>query len=223
MQSEIRVPDQRLETFALLANLSDEAFKELYAQASKIPATYSEKSILTLSAEAKHTEKGDFTKLLRLILSLFAPLIASRKSINDFVDVLITSFATKSKEEFSSESLGNLKANLEKLLRIPTLAINAKALSVLYENSKNYHASRLLCDIRPVFGLEDDAVFGSVIVNTLKIEFVEDHNNDGELYITLDESDINDLIAKLERQKTKIQELKKIAESNQLKVIELNK
>lgn len=225
MSSDIRVPDSRVESFLTLSRMSVDAYKELFSQTAKIQSsTYSDQFIHQLSSESKLTPKNDFAEVIKTILSLFPPMISSRKSVNAFIKDLMMALTANVKvdDSLTQQNFETLEKRLIDLLKIPSLSVNAKAVSVYFENAKSYISSRVLSDVRPVFGLEDDSVSGMVLVHTLKLEYVEDSSDTKEIYLAMDEGDIDDLISKLEREKIKIKKIKTTLANGQINIIDLD-
>jgi hypothetical protein len=94
-----------------------------------------------------------------------------------------------------------LSRRLYTLASNPSVTRLAKAFMVYGEYPNLLHTSAITNDIRPVFdGAPEKGVTGAMIVHTLKLDY---HSAKGreELYVALDDNDLEDLGEAVERAK----------------------
>lgn len=225
MSSQVRVPDSRIEGFILLSKLSEDAFKELYSELAKHKKGFYRNDFQhQVVSSLEIIPKTDALKIIAVVFSLFSPLVSTGKDVNELISDLLLSLETNPRltDPLSEVEKNNLHSYLTKFLRLPSLAIHAKALSVFFENERSFTSCRVISDVRPVFGLEDDSISGVLLTHTLKIEYASSDGGDEEFFVTLDSADIDDLISKLEREKRKGEKIKKMLSEGAIDLIEVS-
>lgn len=114
-----------------------------------------------------------------------------------------------------------LADRLTSLFQSPVLGLLAHAASLLAEDEYSYCASRILSDLRPMFGTDDDVSASSALIrHTLKFEV----HIDGRLesvVISIGDRALDELAAGVERAKKKAESLRDLAHRAELQVIEL--
>lgn len=227
MSSSLTIPEDRREGFISIARLDKEASKEIFHCLAAIPVgMFDRESIMraALSCELKLTNKKVTQLVVETVLSLLVPLIESGKTINVFLADLMA--AVDENIEVGKISLNllekeRLEANLLVLLKVPSLGISVKANSVLFENEKSLTSSRVLSEVRPVFGLEEDEIGGAVIIHTLRLEyFTKGDGGQKDFYVHLDDDDLDDLISRLHRAKNKSVKIKEMLEASSTPLID---
>jgi hypothetical protein len=103
-----------------------------------------------------------------------------------------------------------LMERLDTLLGLPSLTIATKA-RVLLTDANSYCRSRVLTDIRPVFGPEVEAMpQAGVVVHHLTIGYHTTGPNMSDVVVSLDADDINNLIETLQRAQKKQYQLQQV-------------
>lgn len=221
MSIVLRIPEHRLEGFIKLSKMSNDAFKEFFHEIAKADSkTNSEELIRSLVASLKLTSEKDASGITKTVQSLFAPIITNGKPIGDFVEDILVALDNQDKAKLSNEDKETLRVRLNALLTIPGLSIKAKAMSVYYENERTYTSARLLSEVRPIFGLEDDSIGGVVVLHTLKIQYLE-QESDKEIFFALDDADLDQLIKTLEREKNKTNKIRKLFSEKSIQILEI--
>jgi hypothetical protein len=217
MSSNLTIPENRIEGFAILARLKENSVQELVNRLSKLQLSLMRpESIINevISKKLKLTKENEAVLVISTILTLFPALIESGKPIQVFLtDLLEAADEAIINQELliSEQERHNLAANLFAFLTVLPLGLSAKASSVLYENERSLSSSRVMCEVRPVFDIEEDLIGGAVVIHNLRLEyFTKNSEETGELYIHLDDRDIDDLIFKLERAKSKSIKIKEM-------------
>ena len=117
------------------------------------------------------------------------------------------------------EELAALERKLKSLLKVRPLSILAKALGLQYDFANIFWDAKVLSDIRPVWdGDVTKPPEGIVITQTLKLEYhyVGGH---GEIYVCLDNEDIEQLISVLQRAKDKVTTMKSLVKVSSMKIL----
>ncbi|HME08039.1 MAG TPA: hypothetical protein VKG25_13370 [Bryobacteraceae bacterium] len=121
-------------------------------------------------------------------------------SVDEFVSDVCAAVAEGGVEQSRVE---DLKKVLPPLLGIDALRLRAKAVDLQVDHARVFQNARVLTDVRPVFGVEStDDVRGVLVFHTLKVQYFEDEGAK-ELYVVLDDRDVDELSNSLERARRK--------------------
>jgi hypothetical protein len=119
-----------------------------------------------------------------------APVVASAVAKDDGLDL-------------SGDERASLEERISELITSPSVEVLAKAIDVVSEQSRVFLRSRMVTDIRPAFGYDDESTpMGAVLAHTLRLDVQED-GVVKSIYIGLDEADLSELRATLEREALK--------------------
>lgn len=100
---------------------------------------------------------------------------------------------------------------LERLIRVPTLILAARASEVASEHDKVFHDVRILTDMRPVFGPDPASVEMAALVGTMKLEYhLGGKSAIDSVYIALDRGDLEQLQRVIARALKKMDSLAKL-------------
>ncbi|HDR9081972.1 TPA: hypothetical protein QDA98_004603 [Burkholderia vietnamiensis] len=209
MSSRLRIPQQRKDGLIAVSKLSDDEVRRLFAELVELPVRPHGPDFAEETAQKfGYEDKQGIALIIETLVSLYAPLVASNSSIDDFVNDVVLAFDEVLQEANADEQMESLRQNLRKLLRVPSFALSSKATALLYENERSFLNARILTEVRPVFSLEEDEIGAAIITQTLKLEYFAG-NEQQELFVALDADDIQGLIDKLQRAQSK---QKKLAE-----------
>ncbi len=211
--SNIRIPEEHQQSFVAISMLSDSVVTELFSILETVPLALEQKSAVE---KALNNSTYDFPEnvfdIVNVLFSIYSALAYTNKTIEVFVTDIVESIDNIQIEgyTYTSKEKGNLRKNLTTLLSISSISTVSKATGVLFDCENILRNARILTDIRPIFGYgEDDSILASVIVQTLKLEFVKD-DEEKEFFINLDEQDIDNLIGILQRAKRKSDQSKNL-------------
>ena len=121
--------------------------------------------------------------------------------------------------DLSETERGVLATRLQQLLDTPALATTAKGLDLQTEYERTFHSARVVTDIRPLFtDATPPQAYAAAIDHTLKIQY---HGIDGlgEIYLALDEQDLKELQAALDRARGKAGVLAGVIDRSGLKLL----
>ncbi len=214
--SNIRIPPEHKKVFFVIAKLSDSAITELCSILESVPtAIQYQDAVMEALSNTTQIPSKDACAIGTVLFSLYAVLERSDKSINIFVDELIDSLYQVKDVGTDAPSAAEKKLlsdKLTKLLNVSSIRIITKATRVVFDCDNILTQARVLTDIRPIFGYgDDDLILGSVIVQTLKLEYVKDDKKK-EFFVNLDDEDVDNLIAILQRAKRKTDRSKELLE-----------
>jgi hypothetical protein len=170
---------------------------------------------------------------------------ASEQAISPVLNTLYSLYNIKNHNDFSAEELAGhvketvgeseehreifagdkgeiLKQRLTALLSYDnSLAVTAKALTVMREHQRVLCHARILTDIRPIFANNPENPLAAMIVHNLQIGF---KNSEGkghqEFYFGLDDDDLDLLAATINRAQQKSKALKSMLSSSKLTCLE---
>jgi hypothetical protein len=95
--------------------------------------------------------------------------------------------------KFTPKEIAAFRSVLDQLMSVDALDVVAKALRLQRDGERLYCTSKILSDVRPVFGPDPTArPVGAVLTHTLKIGYHEGREH-LEFYVILETSDLEDL------------------------------
>lgn len=217
----IRIPKNRWKALLRLADMSADEVKTLFAALAQVP---SQKFGPDLPAQLAEQLQGsgieNVSEISDTLFSLFPLIIAASKPVNEVIEQLIGAVRVQAPEDSQIDDgrIEQLRNNLQKLLRVPSIYIGAKATSVLTDNQSNFLNARVLTDVRPIFELESTDVSGAVILHNLKVTF-SSQGEDKEFFVALDDEDVETLISTLQRAQQKAATLREFFDVKTLPII----
>lgn len=219
----IKIPEQYVAGLKKLALLEEKSFQELYSALQEIPPKIYRKDV---SARVKPLIKSISPEDIPEIANALFGVHLGRFQSNVSTDQFATDIAQMLSEQdtrapkLTEPQRKSLQDRLTKLLAVNSLVVGAKAHSILFEHERNLTRTRILTDIRPVFGEKvADLPTATIIIHTLKISYMQG----GEIkdfFVAMDTKDLSQLIDVLERAKQKNKSLKESLAKANLSCIE---
>jgi hypothetical protein len=209
-----------------IATLPDETIQDIRTALENIPLQIRQHHIFDDSEfKVASLSEEEARSIKEALLPLYSGLAAGKMSAESYVDDVTQSLKDVERGELnwtqSEEDVSRFKARLNDLLRINSVKLIAKAHDVLLEHEQTFSSSRILSDIRPVFGENvEDLPVAAVIVHNLNIVYFKGGTR-REFVLALDIKDIPSLIETLERAKSKTESLKKIISSTNMTYIDV--
>jgi hypothetical protein len=178
-------------------------------------------------------QSGDTVGLRNNILTAVPSLDESAEGI---VDMLISATVLRNQRgetpEETAAALGQAEgmpgddaqrevtvSRLATLLGSRALAVTSKALDLLYSNERNFLRSRIVTEIRPIFGDDpSDSLEAAVVAHRLEIEYVDPAGHDRTLQFAMDHEDLANLKATIERAEVKTTVVQQFVERSGLLV-----
>ncbi len=219
--SDLRIPSEHQRGLARLYKLSDSVADELLAS---IKSAVSKEQSDDLSASDLPKLVGlsseNLQEVLNTLAALYGVRINAEVSIEEFIPDVIESLQSPSSQEFQlpAESVDSFSARLKKFLSIDALNRAAKARVLRYEHERTFCTARILTDARPVFEDTVGRPEATVIFHMLKIAYHE-AGDVRELYVSLDENDLDELRDVIKRAELKSKALKEALNAGHLNVI----
>jgi hypothetical protein len=152
----------------------------------------------------------EFGQIAESLGQLYAVRLTQDAPIEDFVEDVCNAM-----ESIPEESLrlphserGPFKDKLRILLSSQAFAILAKAYDLATEE-RTFCSSRILTDLRPVFGARvEDGPQAMVVLHTLRLTYHEAHKKHEEFFVVLDADDLKQLGNQIDRAERKAETLR---------------
>lgn len=207
----LTIPKRHHAALAKIRRLPDKEVNELASALSQPPATLDPQRLASLiSPKVIGVSAEDLTDIIGTLCDLYVIRAARDVPIQQFTSDIVSAMRDSRDEDLhvSEEETSGLQGRLSRMLEIESLSLASKALDLRNEHHRVFCDTRILTDLRPVFGSEPSSrPIGAVIIHILKLEY---HSASGheEFYVALDPGDITKLIEVLKRAEAKAQSLR---------------
>lgn len=208
--AEYTIPKPQRRPLDKLRTISDSTFQDLVIAWEQSPASVP--SIDGLSA-------SDIEGLKEAVLELYR--------VRDFFGEKISKFAAdisvalQKDSGFADSELPEFGARLAKMLAIPPLGVVAKAASLSTEFERRFCTARILTDARPVFVESASSLPEAMMVtHTLRVTFHDDTGAMREVYVTMDDDDLDILRGLVDRAGEKSKSLRSLFAIAKVQVVE---
>jgi hypothetical protein len=221
----ISIPTTEFENLAKIVGYDDVFFGALIKALGETKATLTRSDYLAdLVSRLPGTSEQALSPVLNTIYALYSLKNQNNFSAGDLArHIKETAINSKDhNEDFSGEKGSVLEQRLTVLLSYDnSLAVTAKALTVMREHQRVFCHARILTDIRPLFANNPDQPSAAMIVHNLQIGF---KNSEGkghqEFYFGLDDEDLNLMAEIIDRAKRKSKALKAVLNDSKLACLE---
>ncbi len=219
-----RIPEQDLQALEKLAALSEQEaafFSEAIAKTE--PAIGRASFLHETTKSLPKMDKVVIEGLVRTLLGMQATRIAWEATVEDFVAAL--EFAENVlNSRVLAESVELWRGRLLGLLRLQSLFLSAKAATVLSAQEHPFVAAKIYTDIRPIFTDDGHAASqldasAGVLVHMLHLQ-LGGENQPQEIYVALDNRDIETLAKVLSRAKAKTAKLTQTIQRSGMRYLE---
>lgn len=174
------VPRRQQAGFLAIRDLSDDEFdaiRDALAAADPLQHATIHHLVRRVTDAVPSLDSGMAVKLVRSLLSVQAGRTVHGDSLPEFAQGIASSEDLK----VDSDVVPVLARRIEALAQIQVVAVVAKAMDVAREYDRVFHTSRIMTDMRPVFGEDAEAPPGGTIVtHVLRIDAF--HNGELEDY-----------------------------------------
>ncbi|MFB1295785.1 hypothetical protein ACAG24_009740 [Mycobacterium sp. pW049] len=198
--TSVRIPKTGIAVFQAIATLDGERADNLVAHLSNdgvrtLPTLV--ETVRTAVGDAWDEELAD--AFVTHLLSLSTLAIGHDFSAEDLANHLASQVA----EELGDTEMEVLPGRLASLLSVPSMRAFGKAVDVSQESDRLLHTSRVITDIRPVFGNDvEREPIGAVISHTLRLDYFE-HGEVRTVSFALNTRDLAELKKTLDRAQAK--------------------
>lgn len=209
--ASLSIPEPVIVGLVRILSLEERLFSQLLsALQDSAPILYSHDVSAVLAPKVSDIPLGHLKELTGALFSLSAARVGSEVPITSFLEDIAQALEENRSTVFSSsdEERERFKLRLLELLETNFVKIGTKAVNLLFENSQNLTGSRIVTDIRPIFGDQiDQPPVGAIIVHKLKLIYRQG-NRQKEFFIAMDNTDITKLIDTLQRANSKAEALR---------------
>jgi hypothetical protein len=192
-----RIPDQYADGIVSIRKQPEDVMLEFSAALSTVAPSLSRDTIVsTVSSSVTSIPQNEVQGMVAAVVSLYAALDSSDVSIEPFVEQICKAMAESKRKDLNFDGDADrdrFRDRLTKLLKIDSLGIASKALSLKTECDHLFCSGRILTDARPVYGADvSTAPRAALVLHTLRLAYHE-ANDLREFYITFDDSDLKEL------------------------------
>jgi hypothetical protein len=192
MAFRLNLPRQGLEDMTRIKNLGRERLQNL---AARLAGATDVVSPADLRAKLNDVPPDTAESLLRQTLSLWRLSQQQGVTPNEVLDAITASLKSphSSWTESDHKQWPEIAEILANILKLESLHVVAKTLDLESEQPFIFKSARVITDMRPIFDDARKVIRGSLILQTLRLEYV---SSDGEhdLYIGLDDADLRTII-----------------------------
>lgn len=209
----LKIPEQHISGLIKLRTLDEKVLQELMKVLASAPLLLRPQELVDyIGAKIESKEEPDLNNLVETLIGLSFAQIQMELSKSEFVDRVCDAMRQSKNEHLKlvGEECDDFANRLYKLLSIEALTYPAKAAGVMADHDHVFVHSRILTDIRAIFGSDTEASpTGVVIVHMLNIGYQHAGKRDS-FYVAMDSEDIEALISTLQRALSKTRGLKKL-------------
>jgi hypothetical protein len=209
----LRLTKTQMEDVAAVCALGSERLPRVASAISSIPITIKRSVIReAISGEVGNAAAEHVERLL------FGLATANRRGVGpvgELLDGVRQALANQKWEPADLARWDDCRPLLEQLLRLPSVVATAKAIDLSYDFARLCMATRILTDIRPVFGEEDGTkteIIGTTITQTLRIDYRSQLGDEQTISFALDLDDIRRLRLSCEEAIAKAEKARQLIE-----------
>jgi hypothetical protein len=213
----LRIPNRYIAALNDIRNLPESAIDELFRalETSSLTASSDELEV-QIADSVPSIPKEELHRIIDVTYSLYHVREFSEVSKSGFLNELIDGIREQAKPKILDKDVSGLRERFKRLLSLKPLESISKALSLQRDNERLFCGSKIVSDIRPVFG-EDvkSAPLAATILHTLKLSYHENGDHK-EFFIVLDEVDLDALQSTIKRAKSKADTLNRLLGESKL-------
>ncbi len=217
----MNIPQQHVSGLITIAGLSDNYATQVLSALADPELHDIEQTAAALAKPPSALVFEDMKRALEAVFSLANARADLGSSIPDFVDDLICSMKTDSRDELhlAPERLEQFRRNLSRLLADENLVIASKVIYLRQDYEHMYCRARILTDVRPVYGEDRTAPpAAAVVVHILQLVYHEGGSTK-EIHVALREDSIAALKIQLARAEEKEKSLKALLETAKVRTV----
>ncbi len=188
-----KIPERFQNGFKYYNSLSAKLKSELYKNIENAPVGMSSSDLANYLTSKVNIDKPKLEEIIETIYSLFT-LKDEMPEVDLKTIASEISIALKSIDISASD---DLPENIIKLLSIKdSITITRKASDLAIDRQNILSSTRILTDIRPVFGIEkEDEIKSVIVIHNLRIEYGEGFRKK-RIYFALDNEDLKKRLKK---------------------------
>jgi hypothetical protein len=210
----LEIPKQQIPTIGKILRLSDAAIKELIDALSSTTITAEAPAMAEkIAASVPNIPPEDLIEIVDTLYSLYHVREFSEVRPARFVRDLVEALLQNPDFGLKKEDASIIGKRFHRLLNVTTLDNLSKAVRLQRDGERIYCDAKIISDIRPVFGEDvEERPVSAVITHTLRLGYHETGEHK-QFFIVLDEQDLDNLQAVIERAKSKGDTMTELLES----------
>jgi hypothetical protein len=202
--SKFNLPTEFIEDLSIYIGLSDKDKTKLEELISVAPIGLMPSDLSDYLSDKINIEKDNLDSITNVLYVLSKVKEESDLDLDEFIDGICSSYAAK-KSKVNNSVKTRLKAILSEK---GAFNLTRKINDLIVDRENVLTSSRIITDIRPVFGIEKTYdLINSLVIHNLKIEYDNDEGNTKSIYLALDKEDLKKLkedILRAEKKETVI-------------------
>ena len=210
--ANVRIPDHLKKGFEIYFGLSADKRNNFLKSLKDIPIGLIDSGLSNYLSKSTGIDLEDSNKLAEVIFS-FVDIESSfdKLSIDEIAKLFLKALKTANIK--LTKSAEELLVELLEKSQNENLKITRKAFVLEYDQSNLLTDSKILTDVRPIFGFEEsnDEIKHSIIINKLRLSYRKNSESKEKetLFFALDENDLKDLKFQIIRAEKKAEQIKK--------------
>ena len=184
----LNIPRSEVAVLRDLAELSDDSFSEFLKGLTAVEPEVSQIDISELvSKRVPSINRSTMQGFLGTLFSVYRIMGSQERSAHEVAADVSETIERNKPKDLPTTKKELLQDRLEKLLSVGgSIAVVAKAISVMMEQDRTFCGARILSDMRPVFSESPDEVTATVLMHSLNITFHQEGEH-REIYLAFEE------------------------------------
>ena len=199
---ELQIPDKFKPGFELLVRIESKTVEKLMAALSQaLPFLRIEDLASAVASRVQVLTEEEVGEIMEAVISLYNLRDYSGASIDELTEGISQAFEEDEQlPHISEEEKQEFERRLASFLNLDgVLSVTSKAINVVRDHERIFTGSRILTDMRPIFGSDlEKAPAGVAIVHMLKIEY-GDLQGEHEFFVALNAIDLEQLRQQLDK------------------------
>jgi uncharacterized membrane-anchored protein YjiN (DUF445 family) len=188
--AEIRIPKSQEVNFEILFSWEKTRLTKLLELLKTAEAGLSPEKVSEKYHEAIDVSQTDLEKVMSVIYNITRIKSVSEHSSEKIADDFVYALSKTGNEKFAKDKIKDYLLEILKPNNFIFLTITTA--NVVGERDKILKNADILTDVRPIF--EKEQIKGFTVIHTLKLEVFDNaQNDDVEIYLAMDKSDMEKL------------------------------
>ena len=189
----LTISTENLRRLAIFATWPQEALGEFeHRLDANVTHLRARRALRAAFEGAKHVSETDAADVLEAVVPLLVQYVGDGKVPVDVAEAVVSGIQREDTRSAlkTTEELATLRTRLVAVLSNESLLLKAKATELVYERGRILNKTRIVSDLRPVFGAKDvEQVAALTVIHTLVLSYTEDAERK-KLHIALDTADL---------------------------------
>jgi len=217
--ARLSIPNEQLEALGGLVKISTAQLSALLEGLSRVSLPIEPDALEAEVAKLLGPDLPNVETLAKALLALNITYAHAEPPFDEFVNDILSALEQAGQVGFHDDRRSRAKDLITKILSVPTFRTVTKAIHLKLDRERLFNHARILTDARPVYGPDVSAAPQAVLItHTLKISYYQDDKM-VDFYLALDEDDIAELLAVLDRAGKKAESLSAVFKAANLRVI----